>query len=332
MADVDVRPISDDELPQIRDWIFNHHYLERWPTGVRYKMGIYLDGKLVGTLLYGPPLRPQSGKELFHDENDQPMMQNNQILELLRAFTTDEAKSAVDNLGSMVVSKGNEYITKHGRSKDGKPLHAILSYADPEVGHKGGVYKATNAAYLGTQPRGRVLVIRDPKTGKAVEVHAMSVKNAYGTSSIEKLQQIPQLKGAEIKWRPTAGKHKYIWALGKDQKEKDNWMAHLVPQLHSYPDPEKPSKPIPNEAKERWQKRQQQTQRQQKKGKAPESKRGVIKKLLQTKIKNPETGNQILVATALRYEKSHPANKTARHIVNAYSKQHGIKVKPSKLA
>jgi len=293
-------------------------------------MGVYLNGKLVGTLLYGLPLYPKSGTSLFRDENNQPMMQNNQVLELLRAFTTDEAKGAVDNLGSMVVAKGNEYISKHGRTKDGKPIHAILSYADPEAGHKGGVYKATNAAYLGPQAGGKVLVIRDPKTGKAIEAHSMSVKNAYGTVSLEKLQQNPKLRGAKLDWRRTEGKHKYIWAMGKDQKERDKLMAHLVPQMYSYPDPERPSKPIPNEAKKRFQKRQQQTQ-QQKKGKALESKRGVIKKLLQTKIKNPETGNQILVATALRYDKSHPANRTARHIVNAYSQKHGIKVAPSKL-
>ena len=151
MADVDVRPITDDELPQVKDWILNQHYIKRWPTAVRHKMGIYLNGKLVGTLLYGLPLYPKSGTSLFRDENDSPIMQNNQVVELLRAFTTDEAKDAVDNLGSMVVAKGNEFVSKHGRTKDGKPIQAILSYADPEAGHKGGVYKATNAAYLGPQ-------------------------------------------------------------------------------------------------------------------------------------------------------------------------------------
>ena len=328
MPDVQIRQIATEELPQVKDWIHNQHYIGRWPSGVRYKLGIYVDNKLQGTLLYGNPLRPQSGTELFHDKNDQPIMQNNQVLELLRAYTTDEVKEAVPNLGSIVISRGNEFVRTKGETKDGKPIHAILSYADPEVSHRGTVYKATNASYLGPQKGGKVLVVTDPKSGKQLEIHAMTVKQGFKTERLSKLRDHPKLAGKKLEWRQTEGKHKYLFPLGKDQRERDQLMAQLTKPLFSYPEPGKTPEEIPNEAKERV--AQLAAKQRPKVKQEPGSKRQVIKNLLRMKIPNPETGNKIMVATALRYDKSHPAKRTAQHIVKKFSEKHGIRVKPSK--
>lgn len=54
----------------------------------------------------------------------------------------------------------------------------------------------------------------------------------------------------------------------------------------------------------------------------------VVKKILNGKVKNPDTGNDILVRTALGYDKSHPAYKQAKDMVTTNSKKHGIKIKP----
>jgi hypothetical protein len=329
MPNVDVRPITKDELPQVKDWIHNKHYIGAWPTGVRYKMGIYVDGKLVGALLYGNTLYPKSGTSLFRDESDQPIMQNNQVVELLRAYTTDEVKDQVPNLGSMVVAKGNDYLRKQGETTDGKPIRAILSYADPEAGHSGSVYKATNAAYLGPQRPGKVLVIEDPKTGEKKEKHNMSLK-WLGGGSLEKLKKHPKLQGKNIYYRKTSGKHKFMWVMGKDQKERDRLLALLVPSLMSYPKPGEEPHEIPNEAKKKAQQRATQTQQQKKKKKEPESRRAYIKKILNGRVKNPETGNKILVRTALGYDKDHPAHRTALGMVNAMAKKKGIRLKKSR--
>jgi len=160
---VEIRPIDKEELPQVKDWILNKHYIKRWPTGVQHKLGIYVDGKLAGSLLYGPPLYPQTGSQMFKDKDGKSLLKNNQALELLRAYTTDEAKEAIPNLGSMVISSGNDYVRKHGKTKQGLPIKAIVSYADPDVGHTGGVYKATNSHYFGPGSEQKALVITDPK-------------------------------------------------------------------------------------------------------------------------------------------------------------------------
>jgi hypothetical protein len=335
MPNVDVHPITDKEWPRVKKWIKNKHYIKRMPSRptIRFPMGVFIDGKLVGTLIYGNTLYPSAGSTMFKDEDGKPVMKNNQAVELLRAFTTDESKEQVDNLGSIAVAKGNAWIRKNGKTKDGKPIRAILSYADPEAGHGGTVYQATNAHYLGPQEPGRVLVIRSNKTGDEHEMHRMSVKQVLGTTKIEKLKEHPKFKGrdVEISWRETEGKHKFLWVMGKDQKERDRLMAQLASPLYSYPKKGEKPRQIPNEAKERAKKRATQTQKQKKgKKEEPQTKRAFIKNILTSKIKNPETGNKILVRSALGYDKDHPAHRTAMGMVNALAKKRGIRLKKSR--
>ena len=56
-------------------------------------------------------------------------------------------------------------------------------------------------------------------------------------------------------------------------------------------------------------------------------KKGVLTQLLNSKVKNPQTGNDILVRTALKYDKNHPANRQAMKLVQSYSKKHNIKLR-----
>jgi FMN phosphatase YigB (HAD superfamily) len=51
-----------------------------------------------------------------------------------------------------------------------------------------------------------------------------------------------------------------------------------------------------------------------------------IKDFLKTKITNPDTGNEILLQTALR-NKSHPAHQQAVSAVEKYARQHNITIK-----
>jgi hypothetical protein len=49
--------------------------------------------------------------------------------------------------------------------------------------------------------------------------------------------------------------------------------------------------------------------------------RSGLDKVLHQKIKNPETDNDILVKTALRYDKTHPARRTATQMVKKWYKK-----------
>lgn len=62
----------------------------------------------------------------------------------------------------------------------------------------------------------------------------------------------------------------------------------------------------------------------------PQKNHDVIKKMLNTKVKNPETGNDILVKTALKYDKSHPSYKQAKGMTDTWAKRHGIKIRDTR--
>jgi hypothetical protein len=310
--DVDVRPLeTQNELSQAKEWIMKQHYIGRWPSAVQAKLGVYIGGKLKGVLLYGATIRPQSGTELFKNDQGQPIMQNNQMWELLRAYTTEDAKKEVANLGSMVIAKGNDYIRTKAKTKDGKQVKAILTYADADVGHTGGVYKATNATYLGKQKPLPVFIVRDPKTDNEYELRTLT---SLGKKKLED-------RGLEVTKRMGAGKHKYVYPLGKDQKERDELMSQLSVPMYDYPtgaDNEQP-KQIPNQAKERVAKKQKQPQQTSK------SAGTTMRDFFQTAtVKNPDTGEDILVRSALKYDKQSKAYMAAKHASDEFAKKNGI--------
>lgn len=316
MADtVDVRPVQGEELNTAKDMVKNQHYIRRWPRGVQAVLGVFVDNKMVGTLLYGIGTRAQSAREIFQNPDGTPAMQgNNQMWELQRAFTSEDAKKQVPNLGSMVISKGNDFIRQHAKTKDGKPVKAIISYADSSAGHKGSVYQATNATYLGEQKPLPYWVITNPTTGEWERRSALTSKERARLATTDLKVE---------KMLPPAGKHKFVYALGKDQAERDQLLSKIVKPIFDYPKEGSPPQQISNAAKDRLSKKQPQQQKAQ----DPQSKTGMIKKLLNSKVKNPETGNDILVRTALKYDKTHPSYKQAMGMVTAYSKKYGIKLR-----
>ena len=311
---VEVRPLeTKDELQQAKDWIMKKHYIKRWPSAVQAKLGVYIGDKLEGVLLYGATIRPTSGTEIFRDSERKPIMQNNQMWELLRAYTTEESKKEVPNLGSMVIAKGNDYIRTKAKTKDGKPVKAILTYADSDVGHTGGVYKATNATFLGKQKPLPVFIVRNPKTEEQYELRTLTSLNK------KKLEDA----GMEISKRMGAGKYKYVYSLGKDQRERDELMAHLAVPMYDYPTGKEgeQQKEIPNPAKEKMVKKQTQPQQ------TPKSGGEVLKNFFQNaKVLNPDTGEEILVRSALKYDKQSKAYLAAKKSVDDFAKKHNVRI------
>lgn len=311
---VEIKPIQkgDADFKQADEWIRTKHYLKKWPKAVQSVLGVYVDGKLSGTLVYGIGTRGQAATDIFGDG----VIANNQLWELQRAYTTEEAKKLVPNLGSMVISRGNEWIRTNAKTKDGKPIKAIVSYADSAQGHAGSVYKASNAIYLGQQKPLPGWTITDPKTGNTV------TKSVIKKATLQKLAD----EGFIIdKVTPETGKHKFLYVLGKDQNERDDLLAKVNKPIFDYPKGGEAPKQIENPALKRIAGKKQPAKKDE-----PSSKRGIIQKLLQSKVKNPETGNDILVKTALKYDKSHPSYRQAMGMVNAYSKKHNIRLKTTR--
>ena len=83
--------------------------------------------------------------------------------------------------------------------KKAAPLcKCVISFADPEQGHCGVLYQATNWIYLGASKAQREVF--HPTTGKAI--HKRTANKLFGT--------IKGLKKTDVFW-----KHKYVYPLEK---------------------------------------------------------------------------------------------------------------------
>jgi hypothetical protein len=85
-------------------------------------------------------------------------------------------------------------------------LRLIVSYADADQQHTGGIYKATNWVYVGLKNAGSkgAYIINGKK------IHPRTITASGGTNSLHWVRQNLDANAEEFK---TAGKHKYLMPL-----------------------------------------------------------------------------------------------------------------------
>jgi hypothetical protein len=114
------------------------HYLEKFPTGIKRIYGIYRklpDRNMVGVIIYGIPFMT-AAKFL------EPEVRLNETLELKRLFIDD---LGIKNLESFVIGQSLKLL-----KRDEPQIKVVITFADDTQGHKGIIYQATNAIYLGS--------------------------------------------------------------------------------------------------------------------------------------------------------------------------------------
>lgn len=165
----------------VRYW----HYSATMPAGKLVTVGCWEDGAFVGAIIYGRGNAPHLGDAFDLDHTE--------LCELTRVAFRDHASPL-----SAALAESLRLL--HRASPK---LRLVLSFADPDHGHHGGLYQAANWYYLGptaarTQyrtPDGRLLNNRVvspdgykrqfgrrvpvPRTGDCTPVHAPP-KHRYG--------------------------------------------------------------------------------------------------------------------------------------------------------
>lgn len=117
----------------VKDWILNRHYAKR-KCSISYAYGLFNNvGNMVGICTFGypPNYNYNNGKCVF---NDYEVL----TLELNRLITEDNLEK---NTLSFFVSRALDMLPKPS---------CIVSYSDPNNGHHGYIYQATNWIYVGT--------------------------------------------------------------------------------------------------------------------------------------------------------------------------------------
>ena len=170
-----VQPIKKFEC---KDWLLGKHYARRMPP-ISYAYGLFdINRILQGVCTFGIPASRFEGF--------------GQPYELNRLVVNEDLEK---NVLSFFVS--------HCLNQFPAP-NVIVSYADPNNGHSGYIYQATNWAYTGLSNAHNDWIINGQL------MHEKSVVNSFGTSAREKLIEM----GLNVETVKTLPKHRYFYFVG----------------------------------------------------------------------------------------------------------------------
>ena len=181
------------------------HYSHAMPAATdRY--AVFEDGQLVGVVLFGPGAGgvTRFGARLGVDRQD--------VRELVRvALTTHQIPV------SRVVA-----ICARLLRRDRPNLRLLMSYADPNEGHHGGIYQAGGWVYTGTSTPGTAYIVVHGQP-----THRRTCNSLYGTSSVAKLRATVDPNAQPM---PALPKHRYLMALDPSIRDQVAKMARPYPK------------------------------------------------------------------------------------------------------
>lgn len=170
----------------IKSFVREYHYSKSCPTG-DYVFKACSNDRLVGGAVFGyMGGNPHARYRGFHTV---------EVRELKRLVLLDEVPK---NSESKFIAWCLRWLRKNTK------LKIIVSFADPEYGHVGVVYKASNWIYDGVQKPDRPHLIVD-----GLAVHPRTAVGRYGTSSVGRLRSL----GHIVTTRPRIPKFRYLYIL-----------------------------------------------------------------------------------------------------------------------
>jgi len=170
------------------------HYSGVMSAGKAVKIGVWEDNVFIGAVVYARGANNNIGKPY--------RLQQTEICELVRVALTNH-KTPV----SKIVSLAQKKLLSISPG-----LKLLVSYADPEEGHNGGIYQAMNWVYVGSSCPQRETLGTDGSI-----VHKRSAFGKFGTVS--------GLRYSKILW-----KHKYLYPLDRIMRKKIESLAKPYPK------------------------------------------------------------------------------------------------------
>lgn len=161
----------------------NWHYSGCMPAGKVIKIGVWEDSKYIGCVLFSRGANNNLGSPYALEQTE--------ICELTRIALTLHSTPV-----SRVVALAFRFLVKNSPG-----LRLVVSYADPEQGHHGGIYQAGGWLYVGrSQAQAEVM-------HKGKVMHKRTANALFGT-----------IKGMEKS--PVLWKHKYLMPLDEAMREQ----------------------------------------------------------------------------------------------------------------
>lgn len=183
------------------------HYSRSLPASKKVKIGVWEDTRFIGCIIYAWGSNSKLGNAYGCTMS--------QTAELCRVALDKH----VTPVSRMIA------ISLKLLKRQCPGLRVVISYADVDENHHGGIYAASNWVYVGMVQTGG----GTPKyrlNGKVV--HGRSVNSHYGTGS-QNLDWLRAHVDPSAEHVFTKGKHKYLFGLD------DAMRAQLAPLAKSYP-------------------------------------------------------------------------------------------------
>lgn len=182
--------------PEVSAFIKHNHYSGSLSRGNKHVFLLLVKGHLRGVATFGVPTGKSCQKLYSTGSGD--------VMECKRFVL---APNAPKNTASWFMAKCLKQLKLKAN------IEVILSYADPEAGHEGIMYKASNFQYLGRQSKkGQAIKI----LGQAKPVHlrmAYQKINGVYTKTAKYTQGL--LKTGKAKYITLEAKHIYCYNLKK---------------------------------------------------------------------------------------------------------------------
>ena len=182
----------------------NWHYSRVMVMPQCVKVGIWENSAFVGVVLFN--------RGACNDLGRKYALKNTETCELVRVALTSH-KAQVSRILRLAVS----FLRKKCLG-----MKLIVSFADPNEGHHGGIYQATNWIYSGTTAPS---ILYFDKTGR--RQHPRNLSENGWVSQFGKKK--PCLKPSDCTFRRASGKHRYLLPLDSETRKK------ILPLARPYP-------------------------------------------------------------------------------------------------
>lgn len=184
-----VTPCSRNE---IRDFVEKWHY-SKSINGViaDYCFKMEAGEEIIGAVIFGRLAMASQWKKYAGCES--------KVMELRRLVCVNDTEK---NAESYMIGKCLRWLQLN------TPLEVIVSYADPEYGHSGVIYKAANFKLIGQTAKGKVIYWNGKK------YHDKTIRTKYKGVLKPFAVKIKQaLEKGEAEYKKTVGKNIYVYNL-----------------------------------------------------------------------------------------------------------------------
>ena len=179
------------------------HYSGTLPCGKQVRVGVWEHGRFIGAVVFARGANRCIGGPFGLSQSE--------CCELVRVALTEH-----DAPVSRIVAIAVRMLRRQSPG-----LRAIVSYADPDHGHHGGIYQAMGWVYTGTlKPRAPGMSVSGRR------MHKRTVSLRYGTCSVSVLAS----RGVSAFYLQKSVKYRYILPLDKTMADHLRIMSQDYPK------------------------------------------------------------------------------------------------------